>query len=115
MDTITLERELGDELLRIHEGCYGKSAGSTKVLIDDDTIVVFHDDLELQLNEQFLVDAGVPCAVIEQRARFQQTIETTYRAAVERVTGRTVTSFASVTKLDPNYAVEIFRLAPAAT
>jgi uncharacterized protein YbcI len=110
-DTATLERELGTELLQIHEGCYGKSAGSTKVVVADDTIVVFLDDLELQLNEQFLVDAGVPRAVVEQRARFQEAIETSYRAAVERVTGRTVISFASATKLDPNYAVEIFRLA----
>jgi uncharacterized protein YbcI len=111
-DTATLERELGAELLRIHEGCYGKSAGSAKVLLADDTIVVFLDDLELQLNERFLVDAGVPSAVIEHRARFQQAIETTCRAAVERVTGRMVVSFAGATKLDPNYAVEIFRLAP---
>ncbi|HEV7562301.1 MAG TPA: Na-translocating system protein MpsC family protein [Solirubrobacterales bacterium] len=111
-DTATLERELSDELLRIHERCYGKGAGSTRVLIGDDAIVVFLDDLKLQPNEQFLVDAGVPGAVVEQRARFQQAIETTYRAAVERVTGRRVVSFASATKLDPNYAVEIFRLAP---
>ena len=48
--------------------------------------------------------------VIEVRGRYQQAIETTFRAAVERITGRRVTSFASVTKLEPNYVVEIFRL-----
>ena len=40
-------------------------------------------------------------------------IETTFRAAVERATGRRVVSFASVIKLDPNYSVEIFRLGEA--
>ncbi len=52
--------------------------------------------------------------MIEVRARYQQAIETTFRAAVERATGRRVVSFVSVTKLDPNYIVEIFPLAPPA-
>jgi hypothetical protein len=43
--------------------------------------------------------------------RYQQAIETTFRAAVERATGRRVVSFASITKLSPHYVVEVFRLA----
>ncbi len=108
------QTELGEaisrDLLRIHEETYGKGAGSAKTLISEDLVVVVLDEIELQHNEQFLVGAGEAQAVIEVRARFQQAIETTFRAAVERATGRRVVSFASVTKLDPNYIVEIFRL-----
>jgi len=105
-----VERALADELLRIHLETYGKGAGSAKALVSDDIIVVMLDDLELLANEEFLVGAGEAQAVIEVRGRYQQAIETTFRGAVERATGRRVVSFASVTKLDPNYAVEIFRL-----
>jgi hypothetical protein len=43
---------------------------------------------------------------------YQQAIETTFRAAVEGTTGRRVVSFASITKLSPNYVVEVFPLGP---
>src|SRR3712207_6081568 len=78
--------------------------------MSEDAIVVFLDDLELQPNEEFLIGRDHGDAVVDVRARYQQAIETTFRAAVERVTGRRVISFASVTKLDPHYVVEIFRL-----
>jgi hypothetical protein len=45
---------------------------------------------------------------------FQEAIETTFSSAVERATGRRVIAFLSQTNLDPNFAVEIFRLAPRA-
>ena len=102
------------ELMRIHEETYGKGAAFASTLISEDLVVVMLDDIELQHNEQFLVGAGEGQAVIEVRGRYQQAIETTFRAAVERETGRRVISFASITKLDPNYIVEIFRLAPRA-
>ena len=109
-----IEQTLGEELLHIHEDSYGKGAAEVTVHQVDDAILVFLDGLELQRAEEFLVDAGQQETVINTRAQFQQAIETTFRAAVERATGRRVTSFASVTKLDPNYACEIFRLAPHA-
>jgi hypothetical protein len=51
--------------------------------------------------------------VIEVRNRYQQAIETTFRAAVERATGRRVVLFVSATKLNPNDVVEVFRPGPA--
>jgi Na+-translocating membrane potential-generating system (MpsC) len=74
---------------------------------------VFLDDLKLQRSEEYLISAGEGRAVTDVRNHYQQAIEITFRAAVERATGRRVISFASVTKLDPHYAVEIFRLGPA--
>ena len=101
------------ELLAILRDSYGTSAGSAKAYINEDSVVVFFDDLQLQRSEEYLIGAGEGQAVIDVRNHFQQAIETTFRAAVERATGRRVTSFASMTKLDPHYAVEVFRLGPA--
>ena len=96
-----------------HEDYYGASAQTVRVHLLEDTVVCFLDDLQLTPNEEFLIAAGRERAVIELRNEYQQAIGATYRAAVERATGRRVISFISATKLDPNYAVEIFRLAPA--
>lgn len=110
-----LSHAIAQELLRIHRETYGKGAASAKALIDEDTVVVFLDGLELLPNEEFLIGGGEAQAVIDVRYRYQQAIETTFRAAVERATGRRVISFVSATKLAPNYVVEIFRLGPRRT
>lgn len=114
VDDAVAEASIAQELLRIHEESYGASAARAQALLGEDSVVVFLDDLELQRSEEFLIGAGQAQAVIDVRGRYQQAIETTFRAAVERATGRRVISFVSATKLDPNYVVEIFRLAPAA-
>ena len=103
---------LATELLRIHRDSYGTGAGVATAYFTDDAVIVFLDDLELQRSEEFMIGAGEGQAVVEVRNHYQQAIETTFRAAVERATGRRVISFVSATKLDPNYAVEVFRLAP---
>lgn len=110
----TIEQSLGDELLRIHEQSYGKSAAESRVYIHDDAVFCILDGLELAVNEEFLIGAGHKDAVISIRSQYQQAIETTFSSAVERAVGRSVTSFASITQLSPNYAVEIFRLGPPA-
>jgi uncharacterized protein YbcI len=107
-----IERALAAELLRIHEQAYGRGAGSSRVHYLQDTIICLMDDLEMLPNEVFLIEEGHGDGVVEVRGRYQQAIEATYRAAVERATGRRVTSFTSATKLDPNWLIEVFRLAP---
>jgi uncharacterized protein YbcI len=104
--------QIGDELLRIHRESYGKGAARAEVLMSEDAVYCLMDDVELLPNEAFMIEAGKGDAVVQIRSQYQHAIETTFRAAVERATGRRVVSFASVTKLSPNYAVEIFRLGP---
>jgi uncharacterized protein YbcI len=108
-----VEVAIATELLAILRDSYGAAAGSAKAYINDDSVVVFFDDLQLQRSEEYLISAGEAQAVVDVRNHYQQAIEATFRAAVERATGRRVISFASVTKLDPHYAVEVFRMAPA--
>jgi uncharacterized protein YbcI len=109
-DPPEVEQALGRELLGIHQRSYGKTAARATVHVLDDTVICFLDDLELMPNEQVLIDAGREQAVLAVRNQYEQAIETTFRAAVERFTGRRVVSFASITKIAPNYAIEIFRL-----
>lgn len=109
-ETSDIEQSIADELLRIHVESYGTGAGSARVYINDEFVVAFLDDVELQKSEQFLLDSGMGDSIVEVRSKYQQAIEATFSAAVERATGRRVVSFVSATKLKPNYAVEIFRL-----
>jgi uncharacterized protein YbcI len=105
------EVALADELLELHRNSYGRGAGTANVQILDDMVVCILDDIELLPNEEFMVEIGKGDLVVETRSQYQEALETTFRAAVERATGRRVSSFASRTKLNPHYTVEIFRLA----
>jgi uncharacterized protein YbcI len=101
------------QLLDIHERSYGRGAGNVNSHLVGDTLIVVLDDLELLPNEEYLISNGKKQAVHDLRTRFQQAIEGTFRAAVERATGRRVVAFTSNTHLEePFFAVEIFRLEP---
>ncbi len=105
-------QELARELLAVHEESYGKSADEVRVHLLKDDVIVFLDGIELQRNEQFLLDHGRDNLVLTTRSGYEQSIEATFRAIVERATGRTVTAFLSTTHLDPPFCVEKFRLSP---
>ena len=111
-DVQEIEEQLGRELMRLHRESYGKGAHAVRAHLLDDAVVCFMDDLELLPNEQFLLDTGSGDAVVDVRSHYQRAIESTYRAAVERVTGRRVVGFVSATQLSPHWAVEVFRLGP---
>jgi uncharacterized protein YbcI len=106
--------DLSRELVAIHVDGYGLGARDVKVEIGEHYVVAFLDGLELQKVEELLIGEGRAEAVLELRKQYQRYMEPAFRAAVERATGRTVTSFLSSTHLDPHWAVEIFRLGPAA-
>jgi uncharacterized protein YbcI len=101
------------DLLAIHLDSYGRPADSATAHFLDDTVVVVIDGLELLPNEQFLIDNGHPEAVSQVRTQFQKAIEPTFRAAVERATGRRVIGFVSHVQIEePRFMAEIFRLEP---
>ena len=65
-----------------------------------------------RMAEQTLIDGGRSDTVLETRAAFQQAIEPTFSAIVERATGRRVTKFFSTQSLSSMSSVELFRLCP---
>jgi uncharacterized protein YbcI len=103
--------EISREILRILEESYGKGAGRTQATVTDGWVIVILDDLELLPNEQFLVEAGKQEAVAQVRTQYQHAIQSSFRAAVERATGRTVVGFASTHSVEePRFMAEIFKL-----
>jgi uncharacterized protein YbcI len=101
------------DILAIHRDSYGRGAENATAHVLDDTVIVILEGLELLPNEEFMIDKGQADAVRELREHFQQAIASTFRAAVERATGRRVIGFASHAQLEgPRFAVEIFRLEP---
>lgn len=103
--------EIAREILRIHEESYGGGAARADAIVTDDWVLVILDDLELLPNEEFLVERGEADTVTEVRTRYQHAIQSSFRAAVERATGRTVVGFASTTSVeDPRFGAEIFKL-----
>jgi uncharacterized protein YbcI len=104
---------ISKDILAIHRDSYGRGADNAKAHLLDDTLIVILEGLELLPNEEYLIEHENATAVRELRESFQQAIESTFRAAVERATGRRVIGFASHVQLDePRFAVEIFRLEP---
>ena len=103
--------EIGREILAIVEESYGRGAGSAEAVVTDEWVVVILDDLELLPNEQFLVDRGKHDAVAHVRSQYQRAIQTNFRAAIERATGRRVVGFSSSTNVDePRFMAEVFKL-----
>jgi uncharacterized protein YbcI len=106
-----VSRELSREILRIHEQAYGKGAGKAQAIVEGDWVVIVLDELELQPNEEFLIEKGKAEVVSQVRTQYQLAIQSTFTAAVERATGRTVVGFSSATSVEePRFATEIFKL-----
>jgi uncharacterized protein YbcI len=109
----TIADAIATELMRIHEESYGRTAERATSHLIDDTLVVIMDGLELLPNERFLVESGYVEVVAHVRSQYQKAIEPTFRAAVERATGRRVRAFSSHVQLgDDPFIAEIFRLEP---
>jgi uncharacterized protein YbcI len=103
--------EIAREILRIHEESYGNGAESAHTYIGEDFVVVVLDDLELLPNEKFLIDNGKQETVTQVRTQYQHAIQASFRAAIERATGRRVIGFASTTSIEePRFVAEIFKL-----
>jgi uncharacterized protein YbcI len=106
-----VDEEIGREIMRIHEESYGGGARDSSVMITDNWVVVVLDGLELMPNEKFLIENGSRDVVLQVRTQYQQAIQSSFRAAIERATGRTVVGFASTTSVDPpRFMAEVFML-----
>jgi uncharacterized protein YbcI len=105
--------EICRDLLAIHSESYGRTADSAKAYVLDDTVIVLLDGLELLPNEEFLISEGQEDAVTTIRTQYEKSIAPTFRAAVERATGRRVIGFASHIQVEePRFMAEFFRLEP---
>jgi uncharacterized protein YbcI len=98
-------------IVRLHAEHYGKGATQAKTYAWDDLIVTVMRDV-LTVAERTLIDADRAETVRDVRTTFQSSLERTFRAEIERLTGRRVHSLLS--QIDPvnGVGVEVFVLEP---
>jgi uncharacterized protein YbcI len=108
----SIEEQIAAELDRVLEDSYGAGSRRTQVHIHPEVVVALMD-VELSRAEETLMESGRSEAVKNLRESYQAAIAPTFKAIVERATGRRVASFMSTMSVDPIYAVELFRLETA--
>jgi uncharacterized protein YbcI len=106
-----LRSAISQAIVQIHAEHYGKGATQAKTYAWDNLVVTVLRDV-LTVAERTLIDVDRADTVREVRTTFQFSLEETFRAAVERLTGRRVHSFMS--QVDPvnGLGVEVFVLEP---
>lgn len=104
-------RDISAEVARIHAVAYEREREPVRTILDEElaTCVL---RLELTRAEALLVDHGHDDAVRSQRNAFEHALAPTLSAAVERATGRTVTTVLSATQLAPSLTLLTFMFAP---
>jgi uncharacterized protein YbcI len=104
-----LRSAISKAIVQIHAEHYGKGATQAKTYVWDNLVVTVLRDV-LTTAERTLVGVDRADTVREVRGTFQETMEDTFRSAVERLTGRRVHSFMS--QVDPvnGLGVEVFVL-----
>ena len=104
---------ISQAIVQVHVEYYGKGATQAKTYVWDNLVVTVLRDV-LTVAERTLVDVDRVDTVRDIRTKFQFTLQPTFCAAIERLTGRRVHSFMS--QVDPanGLGVEIFVLEPVA-
>ena len=96
-------------LVGIHTGHLGRGPSSASTFHHGNVMVTMMHDV-LTPAERTLAAGPKAEAVTIMRHLFQEAMETDYRAAVERITGRKVLVFISGNNLAPDVAAELFIL-----
>lgn len=91
----------------------GRGPTRARTTINSDHVTVIFRDA-LTHGERSLVADGKHEIVQEMRRCFQRTMASDLIAVIERLTGRRVIAFMSDNHIDPDMAVEVFVLEPAA-
>ena len=113
MSPITAAQAISAEMAGIHADAYERASERATTLLDDDlAMCVLRSDLTAA--EELLVASGHSDSVHDQRQAFEHALAPSLRAAVERITSRTVTSFLPTTHLVPSLTLLTFGFAPAA-
>ena len=84
-----------------------------RTYINDDLVTVVLQD-SLTKAERTLVAHDHRELVLRTRSAFQQAMRADFVAGIQEILGRHVAAFLSANHAEPDYAVEIFILAPAA-
>ncbi len=106
-----LKAAIANEIGRLVAEFTGRGAQRSRALISDDVVVCLLEDGATNA-ERNLVAAGKADLVRLQRDALQRAMESQLVDAVQRLTGRTVTTFLSGSSTLGESAVEVFVLGP---
>jgi uncharacterized protein YbcI len=109
----SLTAAISTAVVRIMREYTGRGPTRARTSIRDNVVVVMLSDTMLKA-ERSLVEDGKSEVVLTMRKEFQMTMRGELSAAVEMLTERRVIAFMSANHIDPDYAVEVFVLAPGA-
>lgn len=113
MSPITAAQAISAEMAGIHAVAYERGSERASTLLDDDMAMCVLRS-RLTPAETLLVANGHRDSVHDQRQAFETALEPALRAAVERITARTVTSFLPTTHISPSLTLLTFGFGPAA-
>jgi uncharacterized protein YbcI len=104
---------ISTSVVQVLQDWTGRGPTRAKTLIDEDVVTVLFADT-LTRGERRLVESGRSDSVLRLREDYQQVMRDELVAIVERQLDRTVIAFMSQHHIDPDLAVEVFVLDPAA-
>ena len=105
--------DISNMVVRVTNQYTGRGPTKARTYITDDLVTVVLQD-SLTKGERTLVGHDHHELVLSTRRAFQQAMQTEFVAGIEEILGRQVAAFLSANHVEPDYAVEIFILAPDA-
>jgi uncharacterized protein YbcI len=104
-----LTEAISAAMVELYARFYGHDRTTATTYINDNVVVCILEDI-LSAGESDQIADGLSKEVIDGRVAFQVGAEDEFTAAIERLTGRTVTAFLSANQTDPGVASELFFL-----
>lgn len=105
--------DISNMVVRLTSQYTGRGPTKARTYINDDLVTVVLQD-SLTKGERILVDHDHRELVLSARRAFQQAMQADFVAGIQEILGRQVAVFLSANHAEPDYAVEIFILAPDA-
>ena len=105
--------DISNMVVRLTSQYTGRGPTKARTYINDDLVTVVLQD-SLTKGERTLVGHGHRQLVLSTRRVFQEAMQADFVAGIQEILGRQVAAFLSANATEPDYAVEIFILAPDA-
>lgn len=101
-----------DAMVALHERYHGREPASARTrMLGADMLACLLGDIYTDV-EKTMIEMQREALVRETRSAFQQAMERRFIAEVERLTGRRVAQFMSITHVGPDLELELFVLEP---
>ena len=106
-----LEAAISKAIVGLLAESTGRGPTRARTTIDRDLVAVILQNT-LTPGERYLADSGRHQQVLDMRSAYQEAMGSKCTAAIEELTGRTVTAFMSANHIAPDIAAELFILEP---